>query len=636
MPAPTVPPAFALLTGEKNHAADATLVEVLPFLDPPLQVDAVKALGTREHQPSLAKVISRFHQYPSELQDTILGNVQGFFSGIRLAVAAADTEGRLNAIDIIHRCGDSRLVYLLGEALRSRCPRSRDRAAEVLHDLTQQLLDQQGTAKDAEIVRALHKRSDHLTEALRAALSCWEVHHQPKVLRAVLWMADRFETDLAAKLADQRSNLARAIQEQIARTTDPRLAGFVLRALAYPELRPAAARAIAEARDEAFLRALCQESWVLADPRLAALGRWITELSWLEDGIETLLRLPRHEAEAAVRLVAASGVRHGQKMDAYHAVLNGGAAAPISEAVWQLVGDPSQTAQDMLVLAEQRAPRGAAGAASRELQRRRGELGGDDAPVGGLTADTPGVSTQRAPHTSWDTLWQQFSRHDAEQRASERRLPPNAVQAFLPHLREKLQAGHPLQRLRALRIIRFLKCSEACAESIYKLAFDADPVVRSAAVGMLADLPGRTTDSILRRALADVDDRVQANAVEAMDRLETPDRHVLVEPLLHSRSGRVRANAVKTLLRLEFRSAGEALIKMLEDPQASQRLSALWVIEHLRLGSIVRRVEHLRHHDEDDRVRHRAERVLRRLQSQVHEGEAPDDTTRHQAGEGTT
>ena len=148
------------------------------------------------------------------------------------------------------------------------------------------------------------------------------------------------------------------------------------------------------------------------------------------------------------------------------------------------------------------------------------------------------------------------------------------------------------------------------AEQVFRLAHDPEPVVRSLAIALLAHLPGPTTERILRMAVEDPDDRVQANAVEALDRLDLADRVRWTKGKLESKSSRVRANAVKSLLRTELRQAGEALLDMLQDPSQAHRLSALWVIERLRLHSVLAQIDQMSRLDADRQVQMRARRIL--------------------------
>jgi HEAT repeat protein len=113
--------------------------------------------------------------------------------------------------------------------------------------------------------------------------------------------------------------------------------------------------------------------------------------------------------------------------------------------------------------------------------------------------------------------------------------------------------------------------------------------------------------------LDDPDPRVQANAIEAIDRRGEPHRAEQLEPKLEARHHRVRATAVAALLKLRVDRAAEVLLDMLEDPSGTHRIAALWVVERLHLGSLLDRLELLAEQDPDSQVRRRARRVYRSI-----------------------
>ncbi len=115
------------------------------------------------------------------------------------------------------------------------------------------------------------------------------------------------------------------------------------------------------------------------------------------------------------------------------------------------------------------------------------------------------------------------------------------------------------------------------------------------------------------QAVNDPDDRVQANAIEALDLMDWPERMAVTVPKLRSGNNRVRANAIKSLLRMERAEAGDALLDMLEHSSGSHRLSAVWVVESVGLKSLSSRMRLLSRDDPDERVRRRAASTLERL-----------------------
>ena len=202
------------------------------------------------------------------------------------------------------------------------------------------------------------------------------------------------------------------------------------------------------------------------------------------------------------------------------------------------------------------------------------------------------------------------------------------------HFRSKLAAGDARFRCRALTLVGELGLVTELAEQVYHLAHDSDVSVRREAVALLGQLPGHTTERILRAAVDDPDQRVQANAIESADRIDIPNRKEWTGKKLDSDNSRVRANAVKSLLPMELRKAGETLIDMLADSSNAHRLSALWVVERLKLNALLHRIEDISRDDPDPHIREQAKRVLQELdvESDGFRGGLPDSTATAKTG----
>jgi HEAT repeat protein len=269
----------------------------------------------------------------------------------------------------------------------------------------------------------------------------------------------------------------------------------------------------------------------------------------------------------------------------------------------------------------ERGPRELARVAERELWRRqRPQADGTKLPVGlGLAEDEEALGT-------FDTFWESFDDLPAPRRTEWGWQLRNVLPDFDRQLRWRLAASDAADRARGVRMVRALSLAEDMREQLYVLAYDADPLVRSAAVMALARVDNPTTRRILWTALRDPDERVQANAVEALDSLEAEQFRGDVQNKLQSPNNRVRANAIKSLLKLEVHEAADTLLAMLAAESRADRLSALWVIECLQLQSVTDRLVAMARGDPDPRVRHRAVAVARRIGVPVPIGE-PVGTT---------
>lgn len=605
MGTPPLPAAFAHLMDTRNLAADAALVEVLPHLEPFAQAAALEILVKRGEAPFLAQVVGRFGESGEILQQLVLGNVNGLSAGVRLAISSTSFQHRASAIEVIRQSKAARLAYLLPDALRYRCRQTRELAATALHQMTAHLLDRlEGGPPPAEVVE-LNVSASCLGEALGSAVRCWEAHLQPKVLQAAFWLGDRVEPAIVRKLAEQRTKITHALTDLLEGTSDPRLAGFVLRALAIPELRSAAARSISRAHDTIFLRAVLVESWLLADAEIERGCRWIRDGRWLQEAIETLHGLEPRAVAGAVRFLTSIGGPHDGKVKRLGELAGAGSDDVRRAVLWQLVHDDSKASTELLTVIAARTGSSIATMATRELRRRRGGESGGGTPPEPVTAATPQAATLQL----FDRYWQQFDDLSQEEQVTAGAAIRHRIPQIGALLEAKLASTDPLDQARALRIVRRLELAKGMEASIYRLASGPDSVARSLAVSMLVELPGATAERLLRRAVNDPDERVQANAIETLDQLNVEDRVHYTRPKLDSPNSRVRANAIKALLRVELRQAGEALIDMLEAPSPAHRLSALWVIERLRSPAVIHMVRDMTCNDPDQRVRERAKRL---------------------------
>ncbi|MCH8252010.1 MAG: HEAT repeat domain-containing protein [Planctomycetes bacterium] len=604
-----LPAVFSLIDGVRNVALDAALVEALPTLEPDHQARALRVLADREHPPSLATIFGRFREYDEGLRMMIVSHVGRLSAGVRLAAQSTSAAQRVGALQVIVESECSRLFYLLPQALRSTCAKTRESAANGLYLLTGRLMHANVAAMSEQSPAPLAERRAYLAEALSDAVLFWEAHLKPKVLLAALWMVEWVEPAIREKLAERTSNLGRAIGKVLEGTSDPALAGLALRALAIEPLRAAAVRAIGHAPNRKFLRALGAESWLLADTAIRHACLRIRRLKWLEDCIEEIPTFAHREAVGLIRLVQATGESRERRIEFLRSITGFGDDALEEAAVWQLVADTSEVATCALAMMVNRTGGAARRIASREMRRRRPEIAID---TGDETRSAEG-ETIESPAT-WDRVWTRFDVLSDDERVAAKSALLHSHGTDVPRrLRAKIASGNPDDRARALRIVRELGLTQEFSEQTFHLARDADDVVRATAVAMLAELPGVTTRRILREAVNDRDARVQANAIESLDTLEIAQRGEWIQPKLDADNGRVRANAIKSLLGLEVRSAGEALLAMLESGSAAHRQSALWVVEHLRLRAVVHRLTEMSRQDPDNRVRRRAQRTLQAL-----------------------
>jgi HEAT repeat protein len=610
---PNHPPVFALLARTRNLAADDALVTALPRMEPALRATALTVLLERDRDPALAGVVAHYGTVDADLDTMLRGHAERLSAGVRLCMASEQFEVRRSAVELIRASESGKLAYLLSEALKQPCRKTAQFAAETLAMLTDEAI---ANPRESASSRTALARGpmDYLVAALQNALASWPMHFRPEVVLAAARLARALERIILTQAEDPRVNVARAFNNAISGSRDPRLAGYCLRALRSGPLRVAAGNLLADTRDPDFRAALVDEAWVLADDAVRRSCSRVKRIGCLRDDADVLAEAQAGRGRQAVRLVAAFGGRSGQRLQLLRKLAISGNSAVARSAMWALINHDTDETTELLrgLYARRDVPlREITGLVLRRRTNPRGPLNRPVSPGGSVAGlDTSGPA---APVSAFAPYWEAFDDLSPSSRVSIGASVAEGCLEFADALRAEFAKGGAAERLRALKIIQALNLAREFAEEIYAAAVDAENVIRSLAMSLLGSLRTATSKRLLRAALDDSDDRVQANAIEALEMLGIGDVTPQVFDKLSSNTSRVRANAVKALMHLGIREGARALIGMLGSEVSSDRFSALWVIEHLRLQRMLARIERLTREDPDERVRNRARRVLRQL-----------------------
>ncbi len=600
------PRVYALLLDAPNLAIDDALIEVLPQLDADERLWAVETLLARGQERGMLALVAAFSGLDEVLQEQIITRSDRLFTGARLAVTDKSAEVRLSAIKFIQRVDDPRLSYLLAEALRIACPKTRAAAAAGLQLMARRFIERRTTlALNSEAGADLLRDGNNLAQALERAIDCWDLHFRFEVLTAAMYLSDLLEDVLLTKASSARSRFRRAILEVLANPQDPGLAGFALRALQSRELRVAVAKQIGSCTHMEFLKGLMAESWLLSDPRIGHEMARIRQWAWLTADPDALLSLTDSEAVGAIRLIAASGMTPNAKVAVYQRMLVSGPDLVKPVVFDRLCSLETEQATSLLRALTQRKGTQLANMAERELRGRTAWQQNHSAAIPHAEAQQ-----QQHPFEVYLNSFDQLSEQDQLARGQ-------ALQRNCDNLTQLIQAKLLLAdvagRGQLLKIVRLLGLAGAMSENLFKLAGDPEPLNRSQAVALMAELDGPTARRVVRRALYDPDARVQSNAVEALDRLGIADDNRIVVEKLSSPNHRVRATAAAVLLKHEAHEAAETVLDMLDAESQAHRISALWVVERMNLGSLIKKIEEMAHDDPEERVRRRADRVFKTI-----------------------
>jgi len=612
-----MPKVLELLPKTRDRAIDAAIVDALPHLDQETAAATLDLLVQRNHEPSAKKLVATFCEMSDPLRSLVVERATGLHEAIRAAIGSPDLDHRQAAIALVVAAKDVASSHLLSDTLREKCPHTRELAAEGLLELTRYYLGL--TEKESiESVGYAQAYRAHLSAALSDAILGWDVHYQRPVLEAAFYLGDAVEPAIVKKLDDANSRIGHMATEVLEGTTDTRLAGFVLRALAIEPLRRSTVARITRTTNAPFIDAVLRQTWLLADTAITQGCRWLKDGDWSRNWCHAVSDRSSTLPATAIDFIAQLGGTPEQRMQRFAMLLESSNDQVRRNALWRLISDESDEATALLLNFARRTNEPLADLAERECRHRRPASGAQESPPTETTSAPTATATPATTHGQViERYLTEFDRLSADERNSLGAKLVRLVGNLPERLNKYARSSVASTRGRTVRVAVELGLVGEMADSIYELAHDPDGSVRAVAVSALRELPGATTTRILRDALNDPDPRVQANAIETLEALGLTGGHEAVSPKLSSPNNRVRANTVKALLGMQFEPAADALLDMLGDVSQAHRISALWVIERMRLRSMLDRIAEMSQTDSDSRVRDRASRVMRDLSISV-------------------
>ena len=613
-----------ILQASENGSADDALVVGLSRAEPERQAGIVEALIARGTKTGLAGIVANFHRLDKPLKRTVLENSSLLFTALRSCVKTRDQQARENTIELTGLIGSYRLAYLLSLALRDSTGSIRQRAAQVLRELADRYFRQEKVTLEVlcdetvddpkhasvqafSLARLAEERS-YLISAIDEAVNNYDIHHRPEVAETVVWFAEHLSESLWKAVASRLGGCGRAVTELAQSSADPRTVPFMYEALHRQDLRPTVARAIAAQTDTAYMREFVRWSFLLADPRIRRGAVAVRSLAWLSSGGQPILDLEPSLYPRAVDLIMATGMADERKVAICRDLLVSDQREAQVAGLWGLVGLQNAMSTQLIRTVIRWDDPELAGVALREMMHRTPR----DLPsilADRVTSESDAIRELAAEEMGgygFDQYWQSFEMLDEEERQRLGRVVQRTVKNLPAEIRAKLASSKVDDRLRGAQIIATLELTEELEESIYRTAYDPDAYVRSSVMSLLGSLPGPTSERILLNGINDPDERVQANSIESLERLRAFNHFRHIRHRLESNDNRVRANAVKALLVAQTREAVGILIDMLHHEQTPQRISALWVIESLRLMTLSARVLKMAKYDPDPTVRRRA------------------------------
>ncbi len=142
----------------------------------------------------------------------------------------------------------------------------------------------------------------------------------------------------------------------------------------------------------------------------------------------------------------------------------------------------------------------------------------------------------------------------------------------------------PWVALYALKAIGYVKESRAAEAVVKCFESTSNHHVKSGAIMALGFMGNLTAVPTITAALRNSDDRVRANAVEALDRMSLPPKQKfqLLRPLLADTNNRAMANAAVAIHQADLKLALTTVATMLKNPDKWFRASSAWCLGRIQ------------------------------------------------------
>jgi HEAT repeat protein len=630
------------LVHSRNRAADDVLVDALRLGTVHEQTVILGALLARKSVNGLMGVIEHYDKLAEPLQLEILQSIKDFHSAIREAGRSNSPNQRLGAIKLVAQGRQGKLSYVLSENLHSGDERFSKAAAGAMTALSRwiwrslsqlnwgegedggPLIASDGDLNHVPTRAALYQQViENRREIEQAVVRALELHRgsrQQELMHAALMLCDSAQSSSIAILTTAKHAGQAAMLRRIQQSPEPEHVSAWLLGATHGALRAGFGVAFAKIDQPIVLDQLLKKSHWLVDHALQLCMKQVQGGAWLRevDLTSELGRRSPRQIAAIGQWVAATGVSElqqdrvlerlltacGDDVDARLKLLR----IAIGRDKLEGVAGSSELLVKLLRDSDERIVR----MAVRELIRRK--PADFESALLPLMSDAPAsirkIISRAIGQASFESYWAKFDTMDPTRRKSAgtamMKLLPDAVH----RLARKLSTGTIDERIKGMQMLAELDLILSQRQHLLPLCSHPNSKVRSKAVTLLGNLGVPAVDVLIEKAAADADDRVRANAVEAMEqRGSTRFVPILID---RAKSGHncERANAIKALHSMKVGVAGPQLMEMLKDNRPEHRMSGLWLLRRIGWWRLLQEVAAIARQDDNIRVRRYALGVL--------------------------
>ena len=306
---------FAWLAETSAPASEQILATALIRAESPYFERIIAQLLERGTDQAWAGLIGNFPRLGPEVRARLLADSARLRAGCALAMRSSVAQVRKNTLTALQHMPCPRLSYLLPDALRDTSDEVRRTAALTLRRLAESVLDSEGVESwDDARQREYWSSRTEVAQAVREALRTFDLHFCREVVEISLWFAEDFADALWKMLGNPRSQGGFIVSASLDFWDSPRLARFLLDALAQPAWRNTAQLILQGWHTPAELGALLGNSDVLANPEIRRRLGTIKHPRWFDGPGYNLTDLPSSCRARAAQWVYYLGYRPQEKM----------------------------------------------------------------------------------------------------------------------------------------------------------------------------------------------------------------------------------------------------------------------------------------------------------------------------------
>ncbi len=269
--------------------ADQILGAALALAEGAYAARLAELLLDRRNEAAWTALVANFPRVPGELQPRLLAEPELVRAAAAAVLSGGTPEARRAALALLELHPCPQLAEHLADLLRDPDEALRPLAAALLRRFALRVLEPGQPAPEPEVA---HRLRGHITRALSEALRTFDVHGRAEVLEAALWFARDLGATLWGALAEPRSRRGMCVAQRLSAWNSPRLAAFLLLALARPEWRATVRPLLEGWSDRAELIALLRNTDLLEDPEVRRGLRHLRAPAWFSAHVGAPALLP--------------------------------------------------------------------------------------------------------------------------------------------------------------------------------------------------------------------------------------------------------------------------------------------------------------------------------------------------------